>query len=187
MATPVEPERNALDAVEIRADARRDRSPPPCARARRGPPPAPRVARGAGCACPRPRAPLFTRSGSPGRAPSGAPPRASWPAFQARTASEVKEGTKLTITTPPFFGSSAQHVVRHVARMVDERARRGVGEDHRRLRRPRAPSSSSPARRARGRPACRAGSSRAPPPRRSGSGRRAAARRSPSRPSRCSS
>ena len=82
---------------------------------------------------------------------------------QPRASGETKAGTNVTMTTPPFVGSRREDRVGHVARMIDQGAGRGMREDDRRLARRRGRRSSSPARRARGPPASRAGSSRARP------------------------
>ena len=91
-------------------------------------------------------------------------------------------GTKVTMQTPAVAAQRLQHVVGDVARVSVTRPGRGVAEDHRRLGDVERVAHRVGARRGRGRPACRSGSSRARPRGRTPSARRAPARRWPSRP-----
>ena len=55
-------------------------------------------------------------------------------ATRRRPAGETNPGTNVTMHTPPLRGQRREHVVGHVARVVAQRTRAGVAEDHRRAR-----------------------------------------------------
>ena len=145
---------------------RRGRCRPPCGRARRGPP-RPRVARGAGCCLCQASTSRFARVGVVrDRAPSDAPPRRRRWRSAAHRLGDDEDGTKVDHHHAAVLRQ--QRAARRRARCAgwSASARADECEKITGAAETRARPASSPARRARGRPACRAGSSRAPPPRR---------------------
>ena len=176
-----------VGSVSIRRSrrrARRGRSRRPRGRARCGRRHRRAVARARGASATSRRAnasrPPASLGSMPGRAPAAA--RLERPRGALGVHERRHEGHHADAAVA---GQPGQHVVGDVARVVGDRPRRGVAEDHRRLGGVERRAHRRRRRRGRGRPSCRAGSSRGPPRRRTASGRRRRARRSPSRPTGC--